>query len=287
MAFPKTTLIWLAGARPKTLPAAIIPVLTGTAVASDVSETSISWVKFSLAMAVAVCLQVAVNFANDFSDGRKGTDSPDKRKGPVRLVGSGAKSPRAVLLVAILFFVVAAVCGFILAVLTSYLILLAGALAIFAAWTYTGAPISYGYRAMGEVSVFIFFGLMATVGTTYVLVEEFPAIAWLCGIGIGALSTALLIANNFRDISGDRLSGKITLAVILGEERTRWLYVAMLWVAGIVVAFQAASQPWVAFAYLGLLLAINVEEKKITPNLGKSVLALVAYGIGLILPYWL
>jgi len=210
--------VWIAGARPKTLGAAIAPVIVGTAFAGYDAEL----VNFSLALIVALALQIGVNYANDFSDGVRGTD--DDRVGPIRLVGSGLAKPEAVKRAALLSFSIAAFAGLILSARTEWYLLIIGALAIIAAWTYTGGPKPYGYQALGEVSVFIFFGLVATLGTYFVQVGSISWPVILAAISMGLLATAILNVNNLRDLERDERSGKRTLAVRLGAARTRTLY---------------------------------------------------------------
>jgi len=213
---------WIAGARPKTLPAAIAPVLVGTAFAGYNAKA----LNFFLALIVALSLQIAVNYANDYSDGTRGTDND--RVGPLRLVGSGVASAESVKRAALIAFGVAAIAGLILAARTNWLLLLIGAISIIAAWTYTGGPKPYGYFALGELSVFIFFGIVATLGTYYVHLEELALDVTLAAIGIGSLACALLVINNLRDLERDAKVGKLTLAVRLGDRRTRALYQLLL-----------------------------------------------------------
>ncbi len=213
---------WIAGARPKTLPAAIAPVIVGTAFAGYNAQVT----NFSLALIVGLALQIGVNYANDYSDGIKGID--DDRIGPMRLVGSGAATPAAVKRAAYFSFLVAAFAGLILSARTSWFLLIIGFLAIIAAWTYTGGAKPYGYIALGEVAVFIFFGLVATLGTYYVQVNSISFEVVLASIAMGLLASALLVINNLRDLSKDAAAGKYTLAVKLGEKRTRTLYKALL-----------------------------------------------------------
>jgi 1,4-dihydroxy-2-naphthoate polyprenyltransferase len=239
---------WIAGARPRTLPAALAPVLVGTGAA--VALDGFDLVAALLALLVALALQVAVNYANDYSDGTRGTDA--ERVGPMRLVGSGAAAPRQVLTAAGLAFAVAAVAGLGLAAGSSWWLVAVGAVCIAAAWTYTGGPLPYGYRALGEVFVFVFFGLVAVVGTTYVQTGTLPGLAFAVAVPIGLLSVALLMVNNLRDIAGDAVVGKRTLAVLLGERATRVAYVALLAVAFAVVVAVGVVRPW---ALLGLLAA--------------------------------
>ncbi|SDG15117.1 1,4-dihydroxy-2-naphthoate octaprenyltransferase [Sinosporangium album] len=212
---------WLAGARARTLPAAVVPVAIGTAVAVDAGQAI--WWRALLALVVSLLLQVGVNYANDYSDGVRGTD--DARVGPMRLVGSGAASPRAVLTAALGCFLIAAVAGLVLVIATgSWWLLAVGAASIAAAWFYTGGNRPYGYRALGEVSAFVFFGLVATIGTTYVQTENLPWLAVVAALPPGLLSCALLVVNNLRDRPSDAQVGKRTMAVVLGDSRTRTLY---------------------------------------------------------------
>jgi 1,4-dihydroxy-2-naphthoate polyprenyltransferase len=238
---------WLAGARPRTLPAAVAPVLAGTGVASYLGGAV--WWKALLALVVSLALQVGVNYANDYSDGIRGTD--DERVGPMRLVGSGAAKPRSVKLAAFAAFVVAGVAGLGLAATTAWWLVAVGALAILAAWFYTGGSRPYGYLGLGEAMVFVFFGLVAVVGTTYVQTGSFDWPALYAGVGIGALACALLVVNNLRDIPTDRAVGKRTLAVVLGPDRTRGLYALLTLAAGAAVVAVAVATTW--WALLGLL----------------------------------
>ncbi len=239
---------WLEGARPRTLPAALAPVFVGTGVAAALDGFRLG--PALLALLVALALQVAVNYANDYSDGRRGTDAD--RVGPMRLVGSGAATPRQVLVAAGVAFAVAAVAGLALAAVSSWWLVAVGAVSIVAAWTYTGGPIPYGYRALGEVFVFVFFGLVAVVGTAFGQTESLDGLAFAAAVPIGLCSVALLVVNNLRDVHGDAAVGKRTLAVLLGESRTRVAYTGLLVVAfGVVVAI-GVTRPW---ALLGLLAA--------------------------------
>ena len=234
---------WLEGARPRTLPAAIAPVAAGTGAAA-LASGFVAW-KAALALLVALALQVGVNYANDYSDGVRGTDAD--RVGPLRLVGSGAARPAVVRNAAMASFAVAGVAGLVLALSTAWWLLLVGALCVVAAWFYTGGARPYGYRGLGEVSVFVFFGLVAVVGTTFVQAEAITEVSVLAGVGCGALACALLVANNLRDLETDRVAGKHTLAVRLGDRRTRWFYVVLLVAAFLaLVAIGAIHRPALA-----------------------------------------
>jgi 1,4-dihydroxy-2-naphthoate polyprenyltransferase len=237
---------WLEGARPRTLPAAVSPVLAGTGVAVYVDHAV--WWRAALALVVSLALQVGVNYANDYSDGIRGTDAD--RVGPVRLVGSGLAPAGSVRLAAFAAFGVAMAAGLVLAATTSWWLLLVGALAVVAAWFYTGGKTPYGYHALGEVMVFVFFGLVAVVGTTYVQILSAPLPAWYAAVGVGALACAILVANNLRDIPTDRAAGKRTLAVVLGDARTRGLYALLVGLA--VVALVGVALSTSRLALLGL-----------------------------------
>ena len=243
---------WVEGARPRTLPAAVSPVLVGTGAAFAASSFRPG--RAVLALVVALALQIGVNYANDYSDGIRGTD--EVRVGPLRLVGGGHATPRAVLRAALACFAVAAVCGLVLAQLTTPWLLLVGLLAIAAAWGYTGGKNPYGYRGLGEVSVFVFFGLVAVVGTTYVQVERVTWLAVAGGIASGALACAILVTNNVRDIPTDREHDKLTLAVRLGDARSRVLYQALVVVPFVFALAAAPSRPGALLALLAIPLAI-------------------------------
>ena len=240
---------WLAGARPRTLPAAVSPVLAGTGVAAYAD--GFVWWKALLALVVALALQVAVNYANDYSDGIRGTDAD--RVGPMRLVGSGVAEPGAVKRAAFLAFGVAAVAGLVLAATTAWWLVAVGMLSVLAAWFYTGGSKPYGYLGLGEVMVFVFFGLVAVVGTTYVQTETWEWAALFAAVGVGALACAILVANNLRDIPTDTVAGKRTLAVVLGDRRSRGLYLLLVLLAAAAVVAVAAATSWWALVGLGFL----------------------------------
>ena len=243
---------WLAGARPRTLPAAVAPVLAGTGVAAYVD--SAVWWKAALALLVSLALQVGVNYANDYSDGIRGTDAD--RVGPMRLVGSGTATPGAVRTAAFAAFGVAALAGLVLAATTAWWLIAVGAICVLAAWFYTGGGKPYGYFGLGEVMVFVFFGLVAVIGTTYVQTGTWEWPALYAGVGIGALACAILVANNLRDIPTDTVAGKRTLAVRLGDERTRGLYALLVVAAAAAVIAVAAATTWWALLGLGFLARI-------------------------------
>lgn len=245
----------MAGARPRTLPAAIVPVLVGTAAATGVTDV-IAW-RAVAAGVVALALQIGTNYANDYSDGVRGTDDPGRRVGPVRLVGWGIQSPKRVKAAALLSFGLAGVAGLALAVAVGPELVVVGAAAIAAGWFYTGGSHPYGYYGFGELFVFVFFGLVATVGSTYVQTEALTALSFVAAVPVGLLATALLVINNLRDIPGDAESGKRTLAVRLGDRRTRALYVAMLVLAfvGVPVVAGGFDRAPAAVALVGVVLA--------------------------------
>ncbi len=259
---------WLAGARPKTLPAALAPVLVGSGAAAALG--GFRPVPALLALVVALALQVAVNYANDYSDGRRGTDAV--RVGPMRLVGSGTAPPRQVLAAAALAFAVAAVAGLALAALSSWWLVAVGAVCIAAAWTYTGGPLPYGYRALGEVFVFVFFGLVAVVGTTFAQTRTLSALAFAVAVPVGLLSVALLVVNNLRDIEGDAVAGKRTLAVLLGERATRLVYAGLLAGAFAVVAAVGLERPPVWIALLAAPLVIPPARTVLTGGEGPALI---------------
>ena len=244
---------WIAGARPKTLPAAIAPVLVGTSFAGY----NATFLHTLLALIVALSLQVGVNYANDYSDGIKGTDAD--RVGPMRLVGSGAATPDAVKKAAFLSFFIASLAGLILASRTSWFLVALGALCILAAWTYTGGPKPYGYQALGEVSVFIFFGVVATVGTYYVQTESVSREVLLASFAMGALACAILVLNNLRDLEKDQLSQKKTLAVVMGDKETRNLYKWLMFFALVM----SVALTFFSFYYLLALIALPLVSKSV------------------------
>jgi len=245
--------LWIQGARPKTLPAAVAPVVVGAACAYLESSAQNSWLNAVFALIVSLALQVAVNYANDYSDGIRGTD--EHRVGPLRLVGSGAKKPADVKKATFLAFGVAAVFGFVLAATTSWWLLLVGVFCFMAGWFYTGGKHPYGYLGLGEVFVFIFFGLIATMGTAFVINEQLTLVGFFASVVVGCLACALLAVNNLRDIAGDKVSNKRTLAVRIGENGARKFYIALFVVAGLAVILIAVSHPAAMIAMLGFLAA--------------------------------
>jgi 1,4-dihydroxy-2-naphthoate octaprenyltransferase len=243
---------WLAGARPRTLPAAIVPVVVGSGVAAGYDR--FSYWRALLALVVALALQVGVNYANDYSDGVRGTD--ERRVGPVRLVAAGLAPPRQVLAAAAVSFFVACVAGLVLAIVTSWWLILVGVAAVVAAWTYTGGRHPYGYRGLGEVAVFAFFGLAAVVGTAYVQVDRLTWLEFVASVPVGLLACALLVINNLRDIPSDTAAGKRTLAVIIGDSRARLLYAGCALVPFATALAIAPARPLALLTLAALPLAV-------------------------------
>jgi 1,4-dihydroxy-2-naphthoate polyprenyltransferase len=270
---------WISGARPRTLSAAVSPVLVGSGAAAAAGD--FVWWAAVLALIVALALQVGVNYANDYSDGVRGTDA--NRVGPFRLVASGVVSPNAVKAAAFAALSVAAVAGLVLVIATkTYALLLVGALAIVAAWFYTGGRRPYGYRGLGEVSVFVFFGLVAVVGTTYVQTGRLTMAAIVGGVGCGALACAILVVNNLRDIPTDAVVGKRTLAVVLGDRRTRNLYAALVAVAfAAVMVLALTTSAWAALALLAVPLAARPLAAVRSGQRGRDLVPALA-GTGLL-----
>jgi 1,4-dihydroxy-2-naphthoate octaprenyltransferase len=261
---------WVLGARPRTLSAAIAPVV----VASALAGSDFNWFRAALALKVAVWLQVGVNYANDYSDGVKGTD--ENRIGPTRLVASGLASAKAVKNAAFISFAIASIAGVWLSLLTSPLLILIGVLAIAAAWGYTGGKNPYGYSGLGEISVFVFFGLVATMGTYYVQTENLTVLSFIVAIPMGALACAILEINNIRDRAQDELVGKRSIAVRLGDTKARQLFVSLL-----LLAHVAALATLIPTALLTLLVApmsysisklvlSGVSGKDLIPVLGRT-----------------
>ncbi|CAM5783528.1 1,4-dihydroxy-2-naphthoate polyprenyltransferase [Cellulomonas persica] len=275
---------WVAGARPRTLPAAAAPVLVGTGAAAQLDASHLG--RALLALGVALALQVGVNYANDYSDGIRGTDLD--RVGPMRLTASGAARPSDVRNAAFLAFGVAAVLGlWLVAASGTWWLLAVGALAILAAWGYTGGRTPYGYLGLGEVGVFTFFGLVAVLGTTYTQAGRLSWVAWVGAVAVGLLACALLMVNNLRDIPTDALVGKRTLAVRLGDRRARWAYAALVVVPvllGIVCAFAA---PWALMVsvllapagVLAVVVLLGARGRALVPVLAGTGLLELAFGV--------
>ncbi len=262
---------WVLGARVRTLPAAVAPVLIGTSLASE-----IKLINAVLALVVALALQIAVNFANDYSDGVRGTDT--NRVGPTRLVASELATPASVKIASLLSFLVAAIAGTLLSFNTSLWLIAVGAVSILAAWGYTGGKRPYGYLGFGELSVFIFFGLVATVGSYYVQVEQISWNAVLLAIPMGCLSCSILVINNLRDLPQDALVNKRTLAVRLGDKKTRIFYALLLILAQITAALAGAinyklllTLIWMPLTYNALMQVLKgADSKELISVLGKT-----------------
>jgi 1,4-dihydroxy-2-naphthoate octaprenyltransferase len=292
---PEGWRVWLAGARPRTLPAAVVPVLVGTACAAGRVDI-VAW-RALAAGVVALALQVGTNYANDYSDGVRGTDSGERRVGPVRLVGSGLRPPGAVKRAALASFLVAGAAGLALAVAVGPELLAVGAAAIAAGWFYTGGSHPYGYLGLGELFVFVFFGVVATAGSAYVQEESLSWLALGASVPVGLLATALLVVNNLRDIPGDAASGKRTLAVRLGDRRTRILYVALLVGAALMVPVVAGlgERPAAAAALAAVPLArrpvvevlSGARGAALVPVLGATGRVQLLFGVLLAAGLWI
>lgn len=282
---------WVEGARPRTLPNAIAPVIAGTGAAAWLDGAV--WWRALLAMVVAVAMIIGVNYANDYSDGIRGTD--DVRAGPLRLVGSRLATPRSVLTAALVSFGIAAAAGLALALASQPWLIAVGAVCIAGAWLYTGGSKPYGYLGLGEVAVFVFFGLVAVLGTQYTQAGVVDCVGLALAVGIGALSSAVLVANNLRDIPTDKESNKITLAVRLGDARTRLLYQGLLAVALLMTVVLMLATPWCVVGLVALPLALRAARpvrtgatgKDLIPVLRDTGLTMLVWSTALALALWL
>ena len=272
---------WVEGARPRTLPNAIAPVIAGTGAAAWLDAAV--WWKALLALLVAVAMIIGVNFANDYSDGIRGTDNV--RAGPLRLVGSRLATPRAVLTAAVLSLGVAAAAGLVLAVASAPWLIAVGVACIAGAWLYTGGSKPYGYLGFGEVAVFVFFGLVAVLGTQYTQALRIDWVGVACAVAMGSLSSAVLVANNLRDIPTDAESGKITLAVRLGDARTRLLYQSLLAVAFALTLVLMVATPWCALGLVAAPLAVRAAGPVRSGRGGKDLIP-VLRDTGLTMLVW-
>ena len=282
---------WVEGARPRTLPNAIAPVIAGTGAAAWLDGAV--WWKALLALVVAVAMIIGVNYANDYSDGIRGTD--DVRAGPLRLVGSRLATPRSVLTAALVSFGVAAAAGLALAVLSAPWLIIVGGVCIAGAWLYTGGSKPYGYLGLGEVAVFVFFGLVAVLGTQYTQADWVDWVGLALAVGMGSLSSAVLVANNLRDIPTDKEAEKITLAVRLGDARTRLLYQGLLAVALLMTLLLMLATPWCAVGLVAAPLAWRAARPVRTGAVGRDLipvlrdtgLTMLVWSIALALALWL
>jgi len=273
--------MWYLGARPRTLAAAAVPVVVGTALGHRVNDAvatgqSTIWWRAACALVVALGVQIGTNYANDYADGLRGTD--EVRVGPTRLVAAGLASPSAVRAAALVSFGVAAIAGIALAAATSWWLIAVGAACFAAGWFYTAGPLPYGYLGLGELFVFVFFGLVATMGSAYVQVGHVTLVSLAAAIPVGFLATALLEANNLRDVAGDARAGKRTIAVRLGRARAGWLYTGTLIGAAAGVCVLAYWRPWALLALAAAPLAVGpvrlvhggAEGRALLPVLGAT-----------------
>jgi 1,4-dihydroxy-2-naphthoate octaprenyltransferase len=281
MALMATFAQWISGARPRTLPNAVAPVVAGTGAAAWLH--SAVWWKALLALAVALALVIGVNYANDYSDGIRGTD--DARAGPLRLVGSRLATPRSVLTAALVGLGVGAAAGSTLALLTAPWLIVVGATCLAGAWLYTGGSKPYGYAGFGELAVFVFFGLVAVLGTQYTQALRVDWVGLVLALSTGALSSSVLVANNLRDIPTDAQSGKITLAVRLGDARTRVLYQALLATAAALTLVLTAATPWCAVGLVATPLALRAVAPVRSGRLGPDLIP-VLRDTGLAMLVW-
>ena len=274
---------WLEGARPHTWANAFAPVIAGTGAAA--ASDGASWWRAVLAGIVAWALIIGVNYANDYSDGIRGTD--DDRSGPLRLTGSGLADPQLVKLAAFISFGVAGVAGIILSLASAWWLILLGAACIAGAWFYTGGKNPYGYMGFGEVAVFIFFGLVAVMGTQFTQLGRIDWLGFGCAVGVGALSAAVNLTNNLRDIPTDREAGKITLAVILGDSRTRQLYAALVALPFVITLFLAAHTVWALAGLTASVFAVaaampvvrGAKGRALIPVLGATGKAMLVWAV--------
>lgn len=294
-AIPAPRLWWL-GARPRTLPAAIAPVVLGTAAvapwfATARTDRRFAWWILACALGVALFVQIATNYANDYSDGIRGTDDPETRSGPARLVGNALATPSAVKRMMLVAFAATALCGVPLVLFVDWRLVFVGIAAIAAGWFYTGGPNPYGYAGYGEVFVFVFFGLVATVGSFYVQTLTVTWTAVVCGVAAGSLATALLVVNNLRDIDSDAVTGKRTLAVKIGQKNTRILYTVLIVVPFLLVPVVVAttSRPFAALAFVAVIVAREpvaavlggARGKALIPVLGRTGVVQIVYAVTL------
>ena len=265
---------WVEGARPRTLPAAIVPVLVGTAAAAGSRSGGIIWWRAAAAMVVAVAIQVATNYVNDYADGVRGTD--DRRVGPVRLVAGGLATATSVKRAALVAGGVAVVAGLALTVAVGPELLVVGAASLAAGYLYTGGPVPYGYYGFGELFVFVFFGVVATAGSAYVQLDDLQGLAIGASIPVGCLATALLVVNNLRDIPTDAVAGKRTLAVRIGDGPTRVLYIAFLAAAYGALPVLSLRRPWAIIAVLSVPLVVAPVRRIASGATGRALVPVLA-----------
>ena len=281
---------WIEGARPRTLPNAVAPVIAGTGAAAWLHAAI--WWKALLALVVAVAMVVGVNYANDYSDGIRGTD--DDRVGPLRLVGSRLAAPRSVLAAAVVAFGISAAAGLFLAATSAPWLIAVGVVCIAGAWLYTGGSKPYGYLGFGELAVFVFFGPVAVLGTQYVQALRVDWVGAVLAVAIGSLSTAVLVANNLRDIPTDQRAQKMTLAVRLGDTRTRVLYQSLIALPAVLTLALMAATPWCAVGLVAAPLAARAvapvragrSGPELVPVLRDTGLAMLAWSVAVALALW-
>ncbi|MGV9665828.1 1,4-dihydroxy-2-naphthoate polyprenyltransferase [Nocardia niigatensis] len=272
---------WIEGARPRTLPNAIAPVLAGTGAAASIG--GFVWWKAILCLLLSVALIIGVNYANDYSDGIRGTD--DERVGPLRLVGSKLAAPAAVRNAAIACLAIGAVIGLVLVITSAWWLILVGAACLAGAWFYTGGRNPYGYSGFGEIAVFVFFGLVAVLGTEFVQAGRVDWAGLVCAVSVGAFSSAVLVTNNLRDIPTDTESGKLTLAVRLGDAHTRTLHMVLILIPFLALALLVWRSPWTLAALVALPLAIRANEPVRTGKNGPGLIPALA-GTGQAMLVW-
>lgn len=264
---------WVLGARPRTLPAAVVPVLVGTAAASGERFGGLIWWRAGAAMLVAIAIQIATNYVNDYADGVRGTD--DHRVGPARLVGGGLATASAVKKAALVCGLVAMVAGLALAAAVGPELLVVGAASLAAGYLYTGGPKPYGYYGLGEIFVFTFFGVVATTGSAYVQLDELQVLALAASVPVGCLATALLVVNNLRDIPTDAAAGKRTLAVRMGDGPTRAAYIALVAAAFAMLPVLGLRRPWALLGLVALPLAIAPMRRIAAGVTGRGLVAVL------------
>ncbi|WP_067815893.1 1,4-dihydroxy-2-naphthoate polyprenyltransferase [Nocardia inohanensis] len=272
---------WIEGARPRTLPNAVAPVLVGTGAAASIDGAN--WWKAALCLLLSVALIIGVNYANDYSDGIRGTD--DDRVGPLRLVGSKLASPAAVRNAAIGCLVLGAIVGLVLVATSAWWLLIVGAACLAGAWFYTGGRNPYGYSGFGEIAVFVFFGLVAVLGTEFVQAGKIDWAGLAGAVAVGSFSSAVLVTNNLRDIPTDSVTGKTTLAVKLGDTRTRTLHLVLITVPFVMSLALVARTPWALAGLIALPLAFKANEPVRTGKNGPGLIPALA-GTGLALLVW-